>query len=494
MVVTSAERFGALLRKDIDVLTQTATHTMGRDVAEPSAENVGFSFSVPFIYTGLAFGGLPDMVDCADELDTLRGACRQLRVCVGLGTTHELILQELLSATFLVRTSQPTDHVDYLNNGTCNVIAKDSVALPEIRLRMEGYLGDYKIGKRIFSREPLSLVTRDNDSEWTDLVNSVVQLFYTAESLNLTQEQANDKLARGSSSKLEQGKDNVLSIRMLQLVAEFGHYGELYQRTLEDIVPREALNYLFDVTNNHDTQSNKTGLLYYYPWGNLDAVGPGPLPGQTLEKVLGRGHLICGVLPKAGFAQYNETFNTWEGLDIDFCKALNAAIHVGSTDDIEFVDVSRNKNMASSPNYDWLFNSSVDVIAGDRFTLKKDVHTNVTFSTPYYYGTHDNSTVAAYGFTTRPDDTEWSDFVFWIVMATFYAEEQNITQVDPREMPTVNLFGEALKPMFYDCISAVGNYGEIYQRQQPNLPPRGDGPNILNLNLTGPQQFPIPIS
>ena len=503
MVVTSKERFGSLLKKDIDVLTQTATHTMGRDVAEPSAEYAGFSFSVPFIYTGLAFGGVPEMVDCADALDSLRGACRQLRICVGLGTTHELILQEMFSVAFLVRTSQPKDHIAYLNNGTCNVLAKDSVALPEIRLRKEGYLGDYKIGKRIFSREPLALATRDNDSEWTDLVNSVVQLFYTAESLNLTQSQARDALDKPPSSSWEQANSNVLNIRMLQLVAEFGNYLELYERTLQAIVPREALNYLYkdDSNLNEANTSNATGLLYYYPWGNIMAVGPGPLPGHTLKEVKTRGYLVCGVLPKPGFAQYDDETKSWSGLDVDFCKALNAAIHVGSTANIEYIDVSDFSSSSTDamapqvkpePNYDFLFNRSVDVIAGDRMTLEKDILANVTFSSPYYYGNHAANSLAGYGFATRPDDSEWSDFVFWIVMATFYAEEQGIYQADPREMPTVGLFGEEMKPMLFDCIMAVGNYAEIYQRQTLLLPRAG--PNLLNVNLTGPQQFPLPIS
>jgi general L-amino acid transport system substrate-binding protein len=518
VVVNSRERFKALHAKQIDVLTQTATHTMGRDVFEPSA-GVGFSFSVPFMYTGLAFGGVPEMVDCADTLDTLRGSCRQLKICVGLGTTHELILNDLLAATFLVRTNQAQDHISYINNGTCNVIAKDSVALPEVRMRKDGYFGDYKIGRNIFSREPLALATRDNDSEWTDLVNGVVQLFYTVESEKfLTQELATTIL---QTNKEEEDEDRhitnrVLDVRVvLQIVSEFGHYGELYERNLQGIVPRDTLNLL---NINFDS-----GLLYSFPFGNLDALGStapsSSSAGQrstTLETIQNRGHLICGVIPRHGFADYNHSTGVWTGLDIEFCKSVSAGVLAGANDTVVFVDVgSSNTTSISSPtssteqestagreaseptvysSLQYLRNQTVDLVAGERVSLQKDFLSNVTFSTPYFY---DAKEKAAYAFATRPDDSQWSDFVYWIVMATFYAEENNITSASAISMPAVGLFGEQFKPMLFDCISSVGSYGEIYQRIRssggPMLEDRAGG-NLLNQNLTGPQQVAIPIS
>jgi hypothetical protein len=62
---------------------------------------------------------------------------------------------------------------------------------------------------------------------------------------------------------------------------------------------------------------------------------------------------------------------------------------------------------------------------------------------------------------TRQDDPNWSSFVYWIVEATFYAEENGIDRLSSNEMPTVALFGEAFTRMFRDAISFVGSYGEL---------------------------------
>jgi hypothetical protein len=111
----------------------------------------------------------------------------------------------------------------------------------------------------------------------------------------------------------------------------------------------------------------------------------------------------------------------------------------------------------------------------------------LVFSSPYYY---DNSG-DAFALVTRNDDNPWSAFVYWIVMSTFYAEENNVNAATADNMPIVNLFGESFRQMFRDCILAVGNYGDIYERTLSSTIPRS-GQNQLNLNLDGPQQFPIP--
>lgn len=48
-------------------------------------------------------------------------------------------------------------------------------------------------------------------------------------------------------------------------------------------------------------------------------------PGPTLAQILKRGYLSCGVSDVAGFAQANEN-GEWRGLDVDFCRAVAAAI------------------------------------------------------------------------------------------------------------------------------------------------------------------------
>lgn len=89
------------------------------------------------------------------------------------------------------------------------------------------------------------------------------------------------------------------------------------------------------------------------------------------------------------------------------------------------------------------------------------------------------------------DDPQWSAFVYWIVSATFYAEEEGITQATATRMPTVNLFGPLYSRMLRDVIEAVGSYSEIYERNAEDQIPRG-GLNLLNVNPLGPQHYPLP--
>jgi general L-amino acid transport system substrate-binding protein len=93
---------------------------------------------------------------------------------------------------------------------------------------------------------------------------------------------------------------------------------------------------------------------------------------------------------------------------------------------------------------------------------------------------------------TRQDDHQWSQLVYWINTALFYAEERNITQATAADqMPLVETFGPLLRNMFRQAVTAVGNYGEIYARNVQGEAPRG-GPHDLNNDLSGPQLYPSP--
>jgi general L-amino acid transport system substrate-binding protein len=50
----------------------------------------------------------------------------------------------------------------------------------------------------------------------------------------------------------------------------------------------------------------------------------------TLQKVQDRGKLVCGVnVSLAGFAAIG-TDGKWQGFDVDYCRALAAAIYKGA--------------------------------------------------------------------------------------------------------------------------------------------------------------------
>lgn len=87
---------------------------------------------------------------------------------------------------------------------------------------------------------------------------------------------------------------------------------------------------------------------------------PTPAPQKILARVKERGYLICGTnadLP--GFGFYDSVRQTWSGFDVDFCRAVAAAIF-GDATKVEFVALSA----APGPNnrFDAVREGRVDVL------------------------------------------------------------------------------------------------------------------------------------
>ena len=122
-------RFEVLKNRSLDLLTETTTHTLGRDIFESLSE-YGFTFSMPYLYTGLIFAGMQPYLDCADNLDSFTGDCRDLRICVTMDTTHLDTLGTLLPGPALVPGANFADLVVMMKNQECNVIAGESTFLP----------------------------------------------------------------------------------------------------------------------------------------------------------------------------------------------------------------------------------------------------------------------------------------------------------------------------------------------------------------------------
>jgi general L-amino acid transport system substrate-binding protein len=427
--VGSDNRFTMLSNRDVDLLSAETTHTMGRDIFEENSK-FGLTFSVPFAYTGLAFAGSPEYVDCADNLDSFSGSCRDLKICLLAGSTHETVLMEIFPGPERIFGSSLQDHVDSLESGKCNVIAGDSVAIMERQTRSVGYSGPYKLGAQLYSKEPLALVTRDGDPEWSKLANLVVDALLTAEAMNITQDSVEEDVM------LLEGIDEVLTSFFVDVISTVGNMAELYSRHLEEVFPRQGLSLL----NRGETEEmDGGGLVYSFPFGKLEPHGV-ESSGGVIESILGRGKLRCGVSRRPGLAEFDADSLTWTGLDIEFCVALSAALFSrdGKTR-IEFLDFVDTKDRFSS-----LAQGDVDVLAGERMTLlnswqEPETKMGYSYSPPYF---HDDENGDSLALMTRQDDTQWSGFVYWVVMSTFYAEENRIGQSSSTELPVVNLFGE----------------------------------------------------
>ena len=134
-----------------------------------------------------------------------------------------------------------------------------------------------------------------------------------------------------------------------------------------------------------------------------------------------------------------------------------------------------------------LSSGSCNVIAGGVSDVSATNVRNAGYSGEYSTG---NKVLSKdpLALVTLPDDPQWSAFVFWIVQAIFFADEEGISSSTAGfSLPQTNLFGPSNHRMLRDAVAAVGSYDEIYNRHvRPELGPRS-GLNQRNKAPLGPQ-------
>uniref|UniRef100_A0A7S4MXE2 Solute-binding protein family 3/N-terminal domain-containing protein n=1 Tax=Odontella aurita TaxID=265563 RepID=A0A7S4MXE2_9STRA len=474
----AVRRFVDLKNRKVDVLSRGITHTCERDVHEPTSRT-GFSFSTPYLYSEVSFGGVPFFATCANNL-SVAGECSGLKLCVGDGTTWLDLVEGLFPGSNIVKVESPLTYAKNLQDGTCNAIVGERMHISQQSMHDRGYEGSYSMGTKAYGMEPLSLVTRDVDARWSDLVNWVIQVLFVAEEQSITQATAHilpDNFFGGKAFN---------ATRFRNVIAAVGNYGELHERHFQATLSRGRVNEL---------NKGESGLMFSHPFGSLTSNGSGAIKNGTLELIKEHKELRCGIVPKELLPESSD--KALYSLDADFCSAVAASATHNARDSVRFVHVDD-----SFDGFERLAKGEIDVFAGARVHIDHDLlepklGVGFSFSQPYFYQSHEGSTSDSKtrALATRQDDPQWSDFVYWVVASTFYAEKERISGELPYEekkMPLVYLFGEEYRRMFRDAILAVGNYGEIYARNVNTTIPRGGRNNLNNAISLGPQHFPLP--
>ncbi len=99
----------------------------------------------------------------------------------------------------------------------------------------------------------------------------------------------------------------------------------------------------------------------------------------TLQAIKRRGRVNCGVHEGlVGFA-YTDNRGEWRGFDVDFCRALAAAV-LGSPDAVRFVPLT------SSQRFDALRGGRIDVLwRATSWTMSREISEGVRFAGVNYY-------------------------------------------------------------------------------------------------------------
>ena len=325
------------------------------------------------------------------------------------------------------------------------------------------------------------------------------------------------------------------------------------------------------------------------------AFAPAAHAGKTLDAVKARGQVVCGVNTSGPGFSNADSQGKWTGLDVDFCRAVAAAV-LKDADKVKYVPLNSQQRFAS------LQAGEIDVLARNTtWTLTRDASLGFNFTAITYYdgqgflvpkklkvtspkqlkgatvctqsGTTNEKNAADYfraqgvkaktivfegfeasfkaffdgrcqAFTTdasalaalrnkeakNPDDyvilpeliskeplgpvvrrgdDEWFAIVKWTIFALIEAEEAGITQAnadaqkaagkDPavqRLLGTSEDTGKLLgldKEWAYRAVKAVGNYGEVFERNIGEGSPLKIKRGINALWTKGGLQYGIPI-
>jgi general L-amino acid transport system substrate-binding protein len=103
------------------------------------------------------------------------------------------------------------------------------------------------------------------------------------------------------------------------------------------------------------------------------------LAGKTLDAVKARGEVACGVNTSApGFAA-TDSQGRWQGLDVDTCRAVAAAV-LGSADKVKFVPLNSQQRFAA------LQSGEIDILSrNSTWTLTRDASLGIVFAGINYY-------------------------------------------------------------------------------------------------------------
>jgi general L-amino acid transport system substrate-binding protein len=265
----ASTRFELLADQEIDILIRTTTITASRD------RELAVDFAQTTFYTGQGFAVRKDSgIDTTSDMG-------EAAICVQTGTTTEQNVADHFTDIGLEYSplgGLSQDVADAFFTGRCDVLTADASDLAS-RIAVRDDAADYKILPQIISKEPLAPGVRDYDSEWKDVVNWVVHGLIRAEEIGITKANVAQMAANPPNTEVARllgvpfqggevaalGFDSVDPQFIQRAIAAVGNYGEIYDRTIGDNIPRACtLNDL--VINNSGCPDGQGGIQYALPY------------------------------------------------------------------------------------------------------------------------------------------------------------------------------------------------------------------------------------
>lgn len=229
---STSELFSGVKSGSIDISTGR-TRTLEREIKHGSTGGFAFDFSPPYFFDGMIFGGYEPHGQCAANLD-FDGACADTLICVTAGTTWQdaVIAMEIPNENIKLTTSS-ADALEKHLARECNAIAIESNRLDPTLKATEGYF----VGTEFHTKDPLSLMHRSDDQQFSDLIRWIIYGLFYAEENGVTKE-----------TSIDMPTTNLFGSELTGIwqnsIRESGNYGEIFSRNLDGLVVREGLNLL----------------------------------------------------------------------------------------------------------------------------------------------------------------------------------------------------------------------------------------------------------
>src|SRR4051812_3063781 len=226
------DRFGALQRGEIDILSRNTSWSYSRDAG------LGLDFAATTYFDGQGF--LAPKALGLTSAEELSGA----RICVQAGPASQDNLADFFRARGLaykpvVVASEAEARRRYENDG-CDVFTADISALAGSRSVLNNP-GAHVILPDVISKEPLGPVVRQNDPVWADIVRWTVYATILGEELGLTSKtvvQARETASDPQTRRLlgvEGDYGAMLGLPRdwaFQVIRQVGAYHEIFQRNV----------------------------------------------------------------------------------------------------------------------------------------------------------------------------------------------------------------------------------------------------------------------
>lgn len=242
-LVSVANRFTKIINGDVDIVP-SSTRTLEREV-NFGVNNDAFDFSPVYFHDGLIFAGEMPYAKCAENQDFTNDTCTGIKICVPRGSTWEILLEKTLGIEeeYVLATNNFADSIQLHLAGVCNVVVGESGRLHKQSLKAAGHLlsEDYYVGTQKFNKEPICLMHRSDDPQFSDLIKWIMFGFFYAEENGITSANFFDM-----PETMLFGSD--LAKFWQHAIRRVGNYGEIYERNLGQVVPRTGLNLLNDLS------------------------------------------------------------------------------------------------------------------------------------------------------------------------------------------------------------------------------------------------------